>query len=149
MKITTNQIQQLINPGAKYGRIATTLLECLTIDQQLANPEMQSWYFNRGIEGRQARLKDLEKSFEAMRNTYNSIDKDQLIAQIAHFKEKIAFFYRRNYLSWLDSMGLSSLESNLNFAEEMLALKARLPELRPFRDYHDHTDELVIILEIH
>ena len=150
MAINFNKIVPFITEKLPLSTVATIILDCLIIDQKLAHPEEQSWYFKAGILGQQQRLKKLEAHYEEMREHFNTTNRDGWMEYIAIHKEKALNIRKESngYLSQIQLIAIDMSEGLVRYGEEMLALKARLQELRPFREYRDYPQELELILEV-
>lgn len=150
MAISFNKIIPFITEKLPNSTVATLILDCLILDDKLAHPEKQSWYFKAGLKGQQQRLETLEKRYEEMREQFNTMSRDEWMEYIAIHKEKALNIRKESngYLSQIQLIAIEMSEGLVRYGEEMLALKARLQELRPFREYKEHPEELELILEV-
>lgn len=147
MALKIQKVLSLLLPKYKSGYLTTLLLNCLILDQKLQNPEAQSFYFRKSLNASNDKLLKLEKEYESLRKYFNEMSVDRLIEKIHENEEKIRALDRYSYRSTNMFIAEGHYKSELAKYQELLALKAKVGALRPFRDYYNFPEELQKIIE--
>lgn len=142
----TKLTKLLIQHNHPVNSVGRMLLDYLVLYQKLENPGKQSWYFHRALDSHKKKLREMEKSFNKLAESYNRATLDSLIGGKAKLEKSIASAYRAKGLGMIQLMALGSQKSQLAFQEEIIALKAKVSRLRPIREYLEYPEEVEKIL---
>ena len=132
----------IVKPKSNTARI---LIEYGKLEQQLKEPEHQSEYFQYGIQNHKKKLIELKDDFEDIRNDFNDTSLDVLISKLSEIKIEKETLIKQS-LNTMKLIYLSSLESNINYLDDLVELKSRISKkMMPIDYYIRNTDDFLII----
>ena len=141
MAIHSKDIMNLIvNPKSD---IVSIIIEYGKIKKKLKNPEIQTWYFNQGIESHKARLNDLKKEFGNFRKDFYDASLDELISKLNDIKTKESLITGR--IGTIQQIYLSYLLSQIKYLEELIEMKSRVNKMMPIDYYIENDNEFLTI----
>jgi len=122
------------------------MIEYGTLVQKLNNPELQSWYFIKGIESNLRRKSTLNSYFENIRIDFNASNVDELISSLNKTEDTIKLVRTTSQPGIMKGFALAGLYSNKARIEEFLATKSRVDQILEMDDYLIDSEALIKLM---
>ena len=146
MPLKFNDIAQKLNVANK-PKVIVLLLEYGAIKYKLDNPETQTWYVKKDIDGKKKKLKTLNAEFEKIRDDLNGTTLDTLLASLNEKKRDEEKILGKGYLNTIDQIFYSSLLADINYINDLIRIKNTVGELNSIDYYIDRPEEILRIME--
>lgn len=146
MPLKFNDIAQKLNVANK-PKVIVLLLEYGAIKYKLDNPETQTWYFKKDIDGKKKKLKTLNAEFEKIRDDLNGATLDTLFASLNEKKRDEEKILGKGYLNTIDQIFYSNLLADINYINDLIRIKNTVGELNSIDYYIDRPEEILRIME--
>ena len=147
MAINLNELTTVLGLNQKtHSQLETIILEYGNLVQKMNNPEQQSWFFKKAEENNLLKLKGLKSQFENIRNEVNDTSIDDLIELLNDRKENIKSFQNSPQLNFIGRIAVASLNSDITYIEELLAIKSRVDEMKELDYYLENKESLIKLL---
>ncbi len=146
MALHIEKIIPLLIGQESKSMIADLVFEYATLKLKLDNPDPQSWYFEKGIDSHQQRLKFTGKRYEDIRTFFNQTTIDFLIEQVNDHQHQITEL-EQGYMNMLTRMRYQHLISEKKRFNELIQLKSRINKLQTIDYYQDNPEDLLSIIQ--
>ena len=147
MAIKINDISTVLGLNPKTNtQLETIILEYGNLVQKMNNMEQQSWMFKKAEKNNLLKLKDLKRQFENIRKEVNDTSIDDLIELLNDKKENTKSFQNSPQLNFIGRIAVASLNSDIIYIEELLAIKSRVDEMKELDYYLENKESLIKLL---
>jgi hypothetical protein len=139
------QIISQQQPESDLGRL---VLDYLALKIKLENPEQQSWYFKKGIEGKAAELEKLKKRYNNLKDDFEQWSVDDILEEKIAAAADLNKFLKKGYINSIEAVGVYSLQNRIRYYDMLLGLKSKFTQLLTLEEYMTREDALLDLMKI-
>jgi hypothetical protein len=117
--------------------------EILVLQERLHNFENESFYFRKGLESSQRKLKILKEEFEEIKNIINTRTIEELKGKKLSIIKKMSDIRgKEKFVGFCKGLWLDGLHSDLAYVNELIYIKKRYNKLEELEEYMNDSDKL-------
>lgn len=147
MAINLDEVITILNLKQRSSfQLESIMLEYGSLIQKMDNLEQQSWFFKKAEKNNRLKLIELKSQYEKMRNDVNGTDMNNLIESLNDHQADRAFLKKKPYLNFTDRIALASINSNIQYVEELLSVKSRCKLMQSLDHYLEDSEALIKLL---
>ena len=144
-----DEVIQVLN--SKYNRnepICELLIQILSLDEKLKQPDKQSFYFKRGINQQRKSFVVLQDKYESLRNHINNNKLGDLNESLENQKKILAKFKAKKEIHFPEMVAISALQSGIVFRKNMIKAKKKYNRLYNWEYYLQNTEALEVFFDV-
>ena len=142
--ISVQQLSTTIIPP-RLGLLAT-LWQSLTLQEKLASPDKQTWYFRKGLASNQRRLRELIKTYDQHRQEFNRLNVSDMLDHKATIEHELEHVIPNQRPYIVRAMFEAGAKQHLKEIHEALTLKSRTDTLQSVEYYKTNPDALLELM---
>lgn len=148
MAVSTNKIIGLI-VGKDTNSFVKCIIDYSSIKQKLDNPELQNWYFKKGIDSNWRRMAEIKNRYNFIRDDFNTTSKDEYLFILnnteVEYKEVKEIGTGGPYFAYY--MRLGSLSGTIEYCKEMLKFKEKVKKIETIDYYYEYPEEISKLID--